>query len=214
MNDFYSHAPCGARLVHPVYKRIPPRISTHTPRAGRDGTLTACRQDGVISTHTPRAGRDKEAKADKATLNISTHTPLTRRDQFFHTIPSDIFTFLLTRLLRGATPISSIRKKDIRISTHTPLTRRDRRPSKRALHPRISTHTPLTRRDHNTGSRYAGKSISTHTPLTRRDEFFITKEHPRVDFYSHASYEARLQLTILASLCKKFLLTRLLRGAT
>ena len=79
-NDFYSHAPCGARpmekqtpatqhiflLTRPMrgatrqgpYTLSQPMISTHTPHAGRDSFSCCNFKLFVISTHTPHAGRD------------------------------------------------------------------------------------------------------------------------------------------------------------
>ena len=78
--------------------------------------------------------------------------------------------FLLTRLLRGATPL---------------------------VHACIS-----------------GTNISTHTPLTRRDVICHSTALLSQNFYSHASYEARLASRGRLPGAAGFLLTRLLRGAT
>ena len=56
--------------------------------------------------------------------------------------------------------------------------------------------------------------ISTHTPLARRDDVLVTAQTPDEDFYSHASCEARLGAAMKPTNELKFLLTRLLRGAT
>ena len=57
-------------------------------------------------------------------------------------------------------------------------------------------------------------SISTHTPLARRDDDIDEEEDEEVDFYSHASCEARHKIKLYKPDSLIFLLTRLLRGAT
>ena len=42
--------------------------------------------------------------------------------------------------------------------------------------------------------------ISTHTPLTRRDDAKIQIAREQIDFYSHASYEARLEDLVISHL--------------
>ena len=101
----------------------------------------------------------------------------------------------------------------------------------------ISTHTPLTRRDPKylifgkplllflltrllrgaTGCFPSSNyyyTISTHTPLTRRDSRYKSSMIGVSNFYSHASYEARRKNVLQITRISKFLLTRLLRGAT
>ena len=56
--------------------------------------------------------------------------------------------------------------------------------------------------------------ISTHAPLTRRDAYQISNKRKNNDFYSRASYEARLMFRRKERRSPEFLLTRLLRGAT
>ena len=59
LENFYSHAPCGARRELVANLRLHYAfLLTRPMRGATRGTLTACRQDGVISTHTPHAGRD------------------------------------------------------------------------------------------------------------------------------------------------------------
>ena len=78
-------------------------------------------------------------------------------------------SFLLTRLLRGATVNILDFLIDILISTHTPLARRDAKDKDAEKRAKISTHTPLARRDDITEFFTKVDSISTHTPLARRD---------------------------------------------
>ena len=56
--------------------------------------------------------------------------------------------------------------------------------------------------------------ISTHAPLTRRDGVSNGTNGLYIHFYSRASYEARLRRFPDILNPQKFLLTRLLRGAT
>ena len=122
--DFYSHASCEARrrlnqlckndlkflltrllrgATSPSRIQMPSDdISTHTPLARRD---LNCVQDLItsfISTHTPLARRDLRLAFATQALLISTHTPLARRDD--NAVSRSLAcSFLLTRLLRGAT---------------------------------------------------------------------------------------------------------------
>ena len=79
----------------------------------------------MISTHTPLARRDYAWRKKDETIKISTHTPLARRDTGTVLPCHYSLTFLLTRLLRGATIKILELKPHIIISTHTPLARRD-----------------------------------------------------------------------------------------
>ena len=57
----------------------------------------------------------------------------------------------------------------------------------------ISTHTPLARRDLLDSFAIIDQiAISTHTPLARRDKGKLFIGDYYMDFYSHASCEARL----------------------
>ena len=56
--DFYSHAPRGARPEQCIFWNLYSNISTHTPLAGRDAYSAAQHFIVGISTHTPLAGRD------------------------------------------------------------------------------------------------------------------------------------------------------------
>ena len=58
MDDFYSHAPRGARPGRLLGNFVYLPISTHTPLAGRDEEMANAINNTPISTHTPLAGRD------------------------------------------------------------------------------------------------------------------------------------------------------------
>ncbi len=190
--NFYSHASCEARPYHNIRAFLWSWISTHTPLARRDLKVLGFRRQNIISTHTPLARRDLITSMKSTKSRISTHTPLARRDQSishqftcfqnFYSHAScearlftilqfpPIYTFLLTRLLRGATSTLIICRKRCTISTHTPLARRDSYNLIDSLPLGcISTHTPLARRDYCVTLTKFIVPISTHTPLARRD---------------------------------------------
>ena len=101
--------------------------------------------------------------------------------------------FLLTRLSRGATKNHKEEVTQLTISTHAPLARRDLQVVYIHATKWISTHAPLARRDVvSIGYNLNRLTISTHAPLARRD--------------ASRCYMAVHQ--------RKFLLTRLSRGAT
>ena len=51
-------------------------VSTHTPHAGRDGSLKDIQPDTDVSTHTPHAGRDKEhVKETEKKYGFYSHAP-------------------------------------------------------------------------------------------------------------------------------------------
>ena len=145
--NFYSHAPRGARLSL-IVSISAPWISTHTPLAGRDYPHNPPSTQHSISTHTPLAGRDRCTPSRAPLLVvISTHTPLAGRDapvisvflsivNFYSHAPRGArpirfynlmltLLFLLTRPSRGATADGQEHSFGGYISTHTPLAGRD-----------------------------------------------------------------------------------------
>ena len=123
-------------------------VSTHTPLARRDcvgpgdgaderGFLLTRLLRGAtvnvhsfipslsVSTHTPLARRDHRDESAPAGRSVSTHTPLARRDCIITAKKETWNTFLLTRLLRGATISGRAVSAAFIVSTHTPLARRD-----------------------------------------------------------------------------------------
>ena len=147
-----------------------------------------------------------------------------------------ISTFLLTRLLRGATAVKAQYFIGWDISTHTPLARRDDSIKAANNSRNISTHTPLARRDLISFCLFIGQDDfyshasyeARHGVKDRRAEVadfyshasYEARRRPgrpvqrQIHFYSHASYEARLIPDFSVRAERKFLLTRLLRGAT
>ena len=102
------------------------------------------------------------------------------------------YEFLLTRPMRGATGLTSLEGVDFPISTHTPHAGRDRFVYCVFIIFLISTHTPHAGRD------YVSQQLSTDL----------------AHFYSHAPCGARHPCLFIYKQNGKFLLTRLLRGAT
>ena len=145
--NFYSHAPCGARLSHAQFfaeffeflLTRPLRGATvnlelaHTfviflltrPLRGATAMRTRCTQSAIISTHTPLAGRASDGgQKDCRVRNFYSHAPCGARHNSNRLLIRDDF-----------------------ISTHTPLAGRDVRSEYRLYKRRISTHTPLAGRD-------------------------------------------------------------------
>ena len=79
-NDFYSHAPRGARRNVEIVGRIAINFYSHAPRGARRMWLILKNRTGPISTHTPLAGRDPQTGNFWCYQKISTHTPLAGRD--------------------------------------------------------------------------------------------------------------------------------------
>ena len=107
--------------------------------------------------------------------------------------PSLLILFLLTRLLRGATHGKG---------------RKDR------LVPNFYSRASCEARLSAKAGNFAFDIISTHAPLARRDSLRHGNGSLLPHFYSRASCEARLSCSVIAFPTSRFLLTRLLRGAT
>ena len=80
-NDFYSHAPCGARPAVSQHFRVVGIISTHTPHAGRDWSFAACKSCcSYFYSHAPCGARRFFSLLCSVCTLISTHTPHAGRD--------------------------------------------------------------------------------------------------------------------------------------
>ncbi len=194
--DFYSHAPCGARLDSLERLVNGVNISTHTPHAGRDKIWPPPTAAGPISTHTPHAGRDiaqtfhQQIETDfyshapcgarqfeqilqKCILTISTHTPHAGRDSDLSELTIQQITFLLTRPMRGAT--ASV------VQFASPF--------------EISTHTPHAGCDCLAGSSSVDDHIDfySHAPCGARPYSILPDPAQQANFYSHAPCGARPQ---------------------
>ena len=145
--NFYSHAPRGARLHFQLLFRVL-GISTHTPLAGRDRPGQCGEVErGDFYSHAPRGARHLQIANTGFFLQISTHTPLAGRDprrnviwfinRYFYShaprgarqrltvVCTHFDKFLLTRPSRGATLPRPFLALPCPISTHTPLAGRD-----------------------------------------------------------------------------------------
>ncbi len=189
--NFYSHAPCGARLWPFRGGVRTGGISTHTPLAGRDSTAQAMEIFGKISTHTPLAGRD--IQHPQARVQTS---------------------FLLTRPLRGATNSTSAGTRADIISTHTPLAGRDGDNfSCKVSWISFLLTRPLRGATFISSSEIFAIGFLLTRPL--RGATCCKKLWPvGCYFYSHAPCGARLTSGNIVTIRPKFLLTRPLRGAT
>ena len=108
-DNFYSHAPCGARHVCDVVPTALQFISTHTPHAGRDADGNVCAYQRIdFYSHAPCGARQSLFLAASAALNFYSHAPCGARP-FTHNSSSRYWKFLLTRPMRGATATYSIR---------------------------------------------------------------------------------------------------------
>ena len=165
---------------------------SHASREARPLCFGEMLAIGNFYSHASREARLRNHIGLLLHLEISTHTPLARRDCISEISIIAFDEFLLTRLSRGATCPTMMRQPVLSISTHTPLARRDA----------ISWTGNVT------------KLISTHTPLARRDVIQAAGMPKINDFYSHASREARRAAGVSYQPERRFLLTRLSRGAT
>ena len=101
-NDFYSHAPCGARPTAFLIGNSVPNISTHTPLARRDHRAAFHSSCTSISTHTSLARRDLNFDhMYRHDRNFYSHAPCGAR-RFTRACLDVISRFLLTRPMRGA----------------------------------------------------------------------------------------------------------------
>ena len=123
--DFYSHAPCGARRKRQTGRSRCQDFYSHAPCGARhlDGYYRNC--PFPISTHTPHAGRDtKKAKKAQSYKNFYSHAPCGARLMRWECFDCSK-SFLLTRPMRGATASKIQEELCFLISTHTPHAGRD-----------------------------------------------------------------------------------------
>ena len=123
--NFYSHAPCGARLTQYVTKQNEVDFYSHAPCGARHLRPGMNRPHCHISTHTPHAGRDTGLHQIFAQyVDFYSHAPCGAR----HRSPTGFpvpHQFLLTRPMRGATDNRCPVGIPVHISTHTPHAGRD-----------------------------------------------------------------------------------------
>ena len=190
------------------------QISTHTSLAGRDPLRNGISKE-ILKFLLTRPSRGATLNRQKERL---TYSFLLTRLLRGATAAGRLFlltgVFLLTRLLRGATAVEIVVDGGGAISTHTPLARRDL----------ISFCLFIGQDDFYSHASYEAR----HGVKDRRAEVadfyshasYEARRRPgrpvqrQIHFYSHASYEARLIPDFSVRAERKFLLTRLLRGAT
>ena len=123
--NFYSHAPCGARLSYGFSCNRLCRFLLTRPLRGATHTRQNISINRKFLLTRPLRGATEIAVQICSSLMISTHTPLAGRDD------TEDYTFNLKR----------------HISTHTPLAGRDGEVETMKSAVQISTHTPLAGRD-------------------------------------------------------------------
>ena len=81
--NFYSHAPCGARLIIPLLSRTKLLFLLTRPMRGATIIREVQYQEPDISTHTPHAGRDFNASlVFSVQQNFYSHAPCGARPCF------------------------------------------------------------------------------------------------------------------------------------
>ena len=123
--NFYSHASCEARLGEMFVPVTRNEISTHTPLARRDESgRPTTRGTEYFYSHASCEARRGDVNDPIEIINFYSHASCEAR--LITSSPvSHLFSFLLTRLLRGATMLRKMLQVVLDISTHTPLARRD-----------------------------------------------------------------------------------------
>ena len=101
--NFYSHAPRGARRDRPGKEQNVLKFLLTRPSRGATLSCDIGGNTYTISTHTPLAGRDYINGMKWEDIAISTHTPLAGRDKNVVVNILVATEFLLTRPSRGAT---------------------------------------------------------------------------------------------------------------
>ena len=101
-DDFYSHAPCGARRDPGAERILPGHFYSHAPCGARRGIVVRTDEENDFYSHAPCGAR----------LQLR-----------FRHINNRLF--LLTRPMRGATPAPCRCRRSAAISTHTPHAGRD-----------------------------------------------------------------------------------------
>ena len=147
-----------------------PRISTHTPLAGRD--IKPQSHPGLkpyFYSHAPRGARHGSGCHCSVYGNFYSHAPRGAR-QYSQEIRCGGWPFLLTRPSRGATQGSQyIRLGLYDFYSHAPRGARRGKACMKDRLSQISTHTPLAGRDVLRPAKMQPAKISTHTPLAGRD---------------------------------------------
>ena len=199
LEDFNSHAPCGARREGYDLPKLNIHISTHTPLAGRDiSSRRLCRYHLDFNSHAPCGARRRDTCHSQMynhfnshapcgarhlgifiiflCSGISTHTPLAGRDNKMTNTALIALVFQLTRPLRGATLVGYKTFTDfLNFNSHAPCGARLWKYADNDTIMDISTHTPLAGRDLLLQFLRIFRPISTHTPLAGRDPIICAK---------------------------------------
>ena len=167
--NFYSHAPCGARLRIKTAYNQESDFYSHAPCGARLMRLRLLKIVAGISTHTPHAGRDRTRLARNIRFNnFYSHAPC------------------------GARPKYVVNKSHgINFYSHAPCGARPKEWEHRIDFNQISTHTPHAGRDHIIQADNGKYWISTHTPHAGRDHLVLALLDRHLHFYSHAPCGAR-----------------------
>ena len=187
---FYSHAPCGARLLLLVIWSTMANFYSHAPCGARPSGLTPVIAGVDFYSHAPCGARQQRVFLLDHLCHFYSHAPCGARHavviqgdtlmDFYSHAPCGARLrkkkgerhgngFLLTRPMRGATNSAFCPYNDCTISTHTPHAGRDKLMNSSQQKQTISTHTP-----------HAGRDAKKHTTSWKTEHF-----------YSHAPCGAR-----------------------
>ena len=212
---FYSRASYEARLLPIAIKRKGCRISTHAPLARRDFSMLRELFSYVyFYSHASCEARPREGVLYSKCLTFLL-TRLLRGATKDLIDDYDLMAFLLTRLLRGTTFDFMQKLVSEKISTHAPHARRDMALGMSIETRLISTHAPLARRDMDAAAKtvQGGTFLLTHLLRGATDVAVEAANHLAISTHTPL---ARRDSMLVLPYCQlsAFLLTRLLRGAT
>ena len=235
-NHFYSHAPCGARLLFKSSCIHPDEFLLTRPMRGATILLNRSVKNMIFLLTRPMRGATIIYKTFRFLKTISTHTPHAGRDRE-DCPPAPVFRYFYSHAPCGARPRPRVPLSFLlNFYSHAPC---GARPERLFLHPAtsiflltrpmrgatescqyvakyvvISTHTPHAGRDALRLLLRHCLRISTHTPHAGRDGWIQEDMNNINNFYSHAPCGARLLRLLKRLLMLRFLLTRPMRGAT
>ena len=104
VDDFYSHAPCGARLADGKTLTVDGKFLLTRPLRGATGWTEVKVTQYHFYSHAPCGARHSTSAGTRADINFYSHAPCGAR-QFDVRRNASRYQFLLTRPLRGATRI-------------------------------------------------------------------------------------------------------------
>ena len=111
--DFYSHAPCGARLIAPNSHLLFIVFLLTRPMRGATIVMDLLSiQKEHFYSHAPCGARRAFKKPKDKFSDFYSHAPCgARQNSFYHSIKNA--KFLLTRPMRGATSVRNVKLGDI-----------------------------------------------------------------------------------------------------